>query len=80
MPKTKIAVALARETLDRLDALVEQGDFPSRSQAVEVAIREKLERRARTRLARESAKLDPRFEKALAEESLGSDLAAWPEY
>jgi hypothetical protein len=31
-------------------------------------------------LAAECAKLDPAFEKALAEEGLSADLAAWPEY
>ena len=31
-------------------------------------------------LAQECAKLDPAFEKALAEEGLSEDLAEWPEY
>jgi hypothetical protein len=34
----------------------------------------------RSRLASECAKLDPKFEKALAEEGLGRDLETWPEY
>jgi metal-responsive CopG/Arc/MetJ family transcriptional regulator len=80
MPKAKIAIALNTKTLRRLDALVDQAGFPSRSQAVEAAIEEKLARLDRTRLARESAKLDAAFEKALAEEGLGADVAAWPEY
>jgi Arc/MetJ-type ribon-helix-helix transcriptional regulator len=79
MAKTKIAIALDPEVLEKLDALVDEAGFPSRSQAVETAIQEKLDRIARIRLARESAKLDPTFEKALAEEGLGSD-AEWPEY
>ena len=33
----------------------------------------------RGRLASECAKLDPAFEKALAEEGLGQELDAWPE-
>jgi metal-responsive CopG/Arc/MetJ family transcriptional regulator len=74
MPKTKIAIAIEPDTLERLDALVDEAGFPSRSQAVEVAIREKLERLDRTRLARECAKLDPIFEKELAEEGLGAEL------
>jgi hypothetical protein len=32
------------------------------------------------RLARECAKLDPDFEKALAEESVAEELNEWPEY
>jgi hypothetical protein len=35
---------------------------------------------ARTRLARESAKLNPREEKRLADEGLAEDFASWPEY
>lgn len=41
--------------------------FPSRSQAIEVAVQEKLARLDQGRLPRECAKLDPDFEKALAE-------------
>jgi hypothetical protein len=39
--------------------------FRNRSQAVETALADKLHRLARTRLAREAAKLDPREEKGL---------------
>ena len=80
MPKTKIAIALNPTVLARLDGSVVDGGFPSRSQAVEAAIEEKLERLERTQLARECAKLDPAFEKAMAEEGLNEDLAAWPTY
>jgi len=80
MPKAKIAVALDPGVLARLDDFVKQAGLPSRSQAVEAAIEEKLDRLDRTRLARECAKLDPEFEKAMAEEGLGEDLAEWPAY
>lgn len=80
MPKTKIAIALHPDVLTRLDGFVIQAGFPSRSQAVEAAIEEKLERMERTQLARECAKLDPTYEKALAEEGLNEDLSAWPAY
>jgi hypothetical protein len=33
-----------------------------------------------TRHARESTKLDPKFEKALAEEGMSEELNEWPEY
>lgn len=33
-----------------------------------------------TRLARECAKLDPREERALAEEGIAEDLREWPRY
>jgi len=80
MPKTKVAVTIDSEILEELDALVADGRFPNRSQAVEAALAEKLERLSHTRLARESAKLDPREEKALAEEGMAADLTSWPEY
>lgn len=80
MPKTKIAIALNPVILARLDGLVAEAGFPSRSQAVEAAIEEKLERLERTQLARECVKLDPAYEKAMAEEGLNEDLAEWPTY
>jgi metal-responsive CopG/Arc/MetJ family transcriptional regulator len=80
MPKSKIAITLEETTLDRLDELVEQSRYPSRSRAIEEAVEEKLTRLEHNRLARECAKLDPDFEKALAEEGLSEDIARWPEY
>jgi len=80
MPKTKVAVTLDSEILGELDELIAQQRFPNRSQGVEAAVAEMLERLARTRLARESAKLDRDEEKAFAEEGMDSELASWPEY
>lgn len=48
--------------LQRLDRVVDSGLFPNRSQAIEAAVMEKLERLARRRLAGECAKLDPAVE------------------
>jgi hypothetical protein len=42
--------------------------FSNRSQAIQVAVEEKMARLEQNRLARECAKLDPAFEKALARE------------
>jgi metal-responsive CopG/Arc/MetJ family transcriptional regulator len=80
MSRSKIAITIDGSTLERLDELVEQSMFPSRSQAIQEAVEEKLARLKRSRLARECAKLDPAFEKALAEEGLSEDLSEWPEY
>jgi len=80
MARSKIAISLDAATLARLDHLVERGAFPNRSRAVEQAVAEKLARLDRGRLGRESALLDPAFEKALAEEGLSPDLDAWPPY
>jgi len=80
MPKSKVAVSLDQRTVQRLDRLVRSAMFPNRSQAIQEAVDEKLERLERRRLARECAKLDPRFERALAEEGLSEELLAWPQY
>jgi len=80
MARSKVAISLNASTLDRLDRLVQKQVFPNRSQAIEEAVAEKLARLEKSRLARECAKLDPAFEKALAEEGLSEDSAEWPEY
>jgi Arc/MetJ-type ribon-helix-helix transcriptional regulator len=80
MASVKVAITMDRETLIRVDSLVSKSIFPNRSRAIESAVSEKLARMERGRLAAECAKLDPRFEKGLAEEGLGRELEAWPEY
>lgn len=80
MPGAKVAISLDRDVLERLDHFVERRVFPNRSKAIQQAIEEKLGRLERTRLARECAKLDPAFEKALAEEGMSGELGEWPEY
>ncbi len=80
MPKTKVALTLDADLVEQVDALVANRRFRNRSQAVEAALADKLQRLARTRLVRESAKLNPREEKRLADEGLADDLTAWPEY
>ena len=80
MAKSKVAISLDESTLIRLDKLVQKQVFPNRSQAIEEAVVEKLARLEKSRLAQECAKLDPAFEKALAEEGLSEDLTEWPEY
>ena len=80
MPKTKVALTLESRLLEQVDDLVERKRFRNRSQAVEAALADKLQRLARTRLARESARLNPREEKRLAEDGLTDALESWPEY
>ena len=80
MGKTKIAITLDEQYIDQLDTYVSKHIFQNRSQAIQEAVKEKLARIKRTRLAKECAKLDPAFEKAMADESLSEDLKQWPEY
>jgi metal-responsive CopG/Arc/MetJ family transcriptional regulator len=80
MATSKIAITLENDTLKRLDMLVKSNFFPNRSKAIQEAVTEKLNRIDKSRLAQECAKLDPDFEKSLAEEGLTSELEKWPEY
>ena len=68
MAASEIVVSIDRELLRELDRLVEQDVFASRSQAIEIAVRQKLARRRPGRLAVECPKLDPAEEQATAEE------------
>jgi len=80
MATVKVAISIEDELLRRVDALIDKKIFPSRGKAIRETVREKLERVNRSRLARESAKLDPKFEQAMAEEGMSRELADWPEY
>jgi metal-responsive CopG/Arc/MetJ family transcriptional regulator len=80
MPKAKIAISLTAQILERLDRLVQNKTFLNRSQAIETALAEKLDRLDRVRLARECSKLDPAYEKELAEDGFSEELSRWPEY
>jgi metal-responsive CopG/Arc/MetJ family transcriptional regulator len=80
MGRSKVAITIDERTLRAIDQLVAERRFPNRSQAIQEAVDEKLARLSHSRLARECAKLDPEFERALAEEGMGEELAQWPEY
>ena len=80
MGKAKIAITLDEELIGELDRLVGEHFFQNRSQAIQDAVREKLARMKRSRLSIECAKLDPVFERAMAEEGIVEDVSQWPEY
>ena len=80
MRETKVAITIEEGVLARVDALVKRRVFSNRSRAIQEAVQEKLERLERTRLAEECAKLDPAFERSMADEGLSEELSAWPEY
>ena len=80
MSSSKVAITLESELLEEVDDLVKKRVFPNRSKAIQKAVEEKLQRMNRTLLAQECAKLDPKFEKSLADEGLDEDLSEWPEY
>ena len=80
MSTAKIAITIEEDVLGKLDRLVSSKVFPNRSKAIQEAIREKLSRVNRSRLARECAKLDPAVERAIAEEGFSREIQEWPEY
>ncbi len=80
MSVAKITISIDEQLLNRLDVLVRSHIFPSRSQAVQSAVQEKIARLGKTRLAQECAKLDPAEEQALADEGFAAEVAQWPPY
>jgi len=77
MRAAKVAITLDERVLRVVDRWVKQGRYPNRSQAIQSALREKMERWKRTRLADELSRLDPGEERALADEKLAGE--SWPE-
>ena len=80
MATTKVAITIENNTLVRLDKLVKDHLFPSRSKAIQEAVEEKLKHIEKSRLNRECSKLDPIFEQSMAEEGMSEELGEWPEY
>lgn len=80
MSVAKITISIDEQLLNRLDTLVQSRIFPSRSQAVQSAVQEKIARLSKTRLAQECAKLNPLEEQTLADEGLAAEVGQWPPY
>ena len=80
MPAAKVAITIEEQLLKRIDRLVAQRKFPSRSRAIQEAVRDKLEHLERGRLARECAKLNRSAEQRMADEGLTEDVEEWPEF
>ena len=80
MASLKVAITLEQETLRQVDNLVARRVFQNRSRAIQIALHEKIARVEGSRLAAECTKLDPKYEQSLADEGLGVDATAWPEF
>jgi metal-responsive CopG/Arc/MetJ family transcriptional regulator len=80
MPAAKVAITIDEQLLKRIDRLVAQHKFPNRSRAIQEAVRDKLDRLARGRLARECAKLNRSAEQRMADQGLAEDAEEWPEF
>ncbi|SEH05057.1 ribbon-helix-helix domain-containing protein [Candidatus Venteria ishoeyi] len=90
MSSHKITITLESDLLVAVDALVKKHLFPSRSRAIQEAVKEKLDRINHNLLAQECLKLEPDYEKRLADEGLADegladegleeDFSEWPKY
>jgi metal-responsive CopG/Arc/MetJ family transcriptional regulator len=80
MASSKIAITLDTTLVRKIDHLVRDRIFPSRSRAIQDAVAEKMVRYDRGRLASECAKLNPKEEQTIAEEGLSSEVEQWPVY
>ena len=80
MSTTKVAISIEKNLLSQIDEMVSKQVFPNRSKAIQEAVKEKLSRINKSRLAIECAKLDPKFEQALSDEGLATEIEEWPEY
>ncbi|KUL30155.1 ribbon-helix-helix domain-containing protein [Chlorobium limicola] len=76
MGKTKVAVTIDAATIIKIDRLVKAKVFANRSQAIQEALNEKIERIEHSRLAEECAKLDAVEERQLAEEGMNGEIEA----
>ena len=80
MRYAKVAISIDAALLKRVDHLVKSGKFASRSEAFQAAVREKIARLDKTRLASECAKLSKKEEQLMADQGLKKDLETWPAY
>lgn len=80
MPTAKIAITIDAETVKEIDRWVREKKYPNRSKVIQEAVKERIARWRKTRLIEESAKLNPKEEKALAEERLAAENEQWPGY
>ena len=80
MSVAKLAITMKPELLAQVDRWVTAGRYPNRSQAIQAAVQEKAERARRRRLAEEAGKLNPKEERALAEEGCAAESRTWPAY
>lgn len=80
MKTAKVTISLDADLLQDLDRLVRSRIFPSRSRMVQSAVREKLARLRKVRLAEECSKLRPEEEQRFAELGLAAETDQWPAY
>jgi metal-responsive CopG/Arc/MetJ family transcriptional regulator len=79
MATTKIAISLDVDEARRLDELVANKVYPSRSKVIQEALADKLARISRSRLAEQCALLDGDAEQKMANEFSQGEIELWQE-
>ncbi len=64
----KIAISIDDSLLERLDNFIKKKRFKNRSQAIQAAVEEVVKQLEHDRLAEECEKLDPIYERQMADE------------
>lgn len=80
MSAVKVTISIESELLRSIDARVKEGVFRSRSQAMQLAMGEKIRRLNLHRFGQECSKLDKTEERAWADFGLSASLNESPEY
>ena len=80
MSVAKVTISMDSRLLEKVDRFVKESVFRNRSQAIQSAVEEKVERLDRSRLERECAKLNKKEERAFADLGLAAEVDEWPEY
>jgi len=80
MSTEKVTISIDDQLLKKVDLLVREKVYPNRSNIIQEAVKEKLMRIDKSRLANECAKLDVDFERSIAEEGFSQEIDSWPEY
>jgi metal-responsive CopG/Arc/MetJ family transcriptional regulator len=79
MAIAKITIILDDNIIKQLDRMAGRKVFPNRSKAIQEAVKQKLSRMDRNRLARECTNLDLSFEQTLAEGGILLEDSELPE-
>lgn len=80
MGVAKVAISMDQTLLKKIDQLVEEKKFQSRSQVIQLALQDKIAKIEKHRLATACEALNPEYEQKLADEGLSEDMRAWPEF
>ena len=80
MSTAKVAISIDDQLLKKVDLLVKEKVYPNRSNIIQEAVKEKISKMEKSRLANECAKLDIDFERSMADEGISQEADSWPEY